>query len=70
MATEKLVPVRKWAEDMLGDYCVSRNTLIKWVNAGKIQPQPIKLGREFFCSPDARYIDPAAERITRMANGC
>jgi|GEM_PF-1241411 len=65
----KLVPVSVWAEMMFGEYAPGRKTLLNWAHNGKILPVPVKMGRQYFCSPEARYIDPRAERISRMVNG-
>ncbi|WP_426196215.1 excisionase [Massilia sp. DWR3-1-1] len=32
------------------------NTLIKWVHDGRIQPQPVKIGRAWQVRPHAEYI--------------
>lgn len=62
----KLVPIAVWAEMVFGEYAPHRNTLRSWVQNGKILPLPVKVGRRFFCSPDARYFDPVVERINRI----
>jgi len=65
----KLIPVAVWAEMVFGDYAPHPNTLRSWVRNGKILPVPVKVGHRYFCSPEARYIDPRAERISRMIKG-
>jgi hypothetical protein len=61
----KLIPVWLWAEQTFGEFAPAKNTLRAWCRNGKILPVPRKVGREFFCSPDARYVDPYAERLER-----
>lgn len=65
----QLIPVRSWASRVFGDHQPHRNTLLNWIKNGRIRPLPRKIGREYFCRPDAEYIDPVAERIERMVNG-
>jgi hypothetical protein len=62
----KLIPVSAWAEDVFGEYAPHPNTLRNWIRNGKILPVPVKVGHQYFCSPDARYFDPVAEKIQRM----
>jgi hypothetical protein len=71
IATEhpKLIPVHVWAKQMFGEYAPHRHTLRNWVNAGKIYPMPVKVGRSYFCCPDAEYFDPAVQEVKRMAGG-
>lgn len=66
----KLIPLSVWAEETFGEYAPHRHTLRNWVNNGKIRPVPIKIGRSYFVSPNARYIDPVAEELQRMIDGC
>ncbi|WP_196798358.1 excisionase [Burkholderia territorii] len=65
----KLIPLSVWAEEMFGEHMPHRHTLRNWVNNGKNRPVPIKVGRSYFVSPDARYVDPVAEEIQRMIDG-
>jgi hypothetical protein len=65
----QLIPVRKWATNVFGDHSPHPNTLLNWIRNGKIAPIPIKVGHQYFCVPDARYVDPVADRINRMAHG-
>ncbi|WP_322008271.1 excisionase [Paraburkholderia tropica] len=65
----RLIPLAVWAELVFGEHQPHRNTLASWVRNGKIVPMPVKVGRQYFCSPDARYYDPTAERINRMVGG-
>jgi len=53
----KYVPLTVWAELMFGEHAPHRNTLMRWVNDGRIYPLPKKIGRTWFCTPDADYID-------------
>lgn len=52
----KLLPIRAWAMKMFGDYAPHPNTISKWVSNGNINPPPIKIGRGYFVSPDAKYV--------------
>lgn len=54
----KLIPVTVWAEMMFGEYAPHRNTLANWVRNGKIAPLPVKVGRQYFCSPDCPLSRP------------
>jgi hypothetical protein len=65
----KLIPLWLWAEQTFGEFGPAKNTLRSWCRNGKILPVPRKVGREYFCSPDARYVDPHAERIERIVGG-
>ena len=65
----KLIPVTVWAEIVFGEYAPHPNTLRSWVRNGKVLPVPVKVGHRYFCSPNARYIDPRAERISKMIKG-
>lgn len=63
----KLVPVSVWAVEVFGEHAPHPNTLRRWIQNAKIVPYPVLVGRRYFCSPDARYFDPVAEKINRMA---
>jgi predicted site-specific integrase-resolvase len=65
----QLIPLRTWAEAVFGEHRPHANTLLNWIKNGKIRPVPRKVGREYFCRPDAEYVDPVAERIERMIGG-
>jgi hypothetical protein len=51
----KYVPLTIWAQLMFGEYSPHVNTLRRWVNDGRIQPQPKKMGRYWFVRVDAEY---------------
>jgi len=65
----QLIPVSNWAETIFGERKPHQNTLLNWIKNGRIRPVPKKVGREYFCRPDAEYIDPVAEKIERMTGG-
>ncbi|WP_366146085.1 excisionase [Paraburkholderia sp.] len=65
----QLIPVRTWAEGMFGERVPHANTLLNWIKNGKIRPLPRKVGRQYFCRPDAEYVDPRVDRIERMSRG-
>lgn len=65
----RLIPLQVWAIETFGAHAPHRHTLRNWVTNGKIRPVPVKVGRSYFVSPDARYVDPVAEEIQRMIDG-
>jgi predicted site-specific integrase-resolvase len=65
----QLIPVRTWAEAIFGERVPHQNTLLNWIKHGKIRPAPKKVGRQYFCRPDAEYVDPVSEKIERMIRG-
>lgn len=69
MMAAQLIPLRTWAETLFGEHMPHRHTLRNWVVNGKIWPMPTKVGRSYFCRPDARYIDPIADRANGIKNG-
>jgi predicted site-specific integrase-resolvase len=50
------VPLQEWAKLLMGEHAPHNNTLLRWVHEGRIQPQPVKIGRKWFVRPDAEYI--------------
>jgi hypothetical protein len=52
----RYVPLAIWAHLMFGEYSPHVNTLRRWVNDGRIQPQPRKMGRYWFVKVDAEYV--------------
>lgn len=67
--TARLIPVAAWADAVFGEHRPHQNTLLNWIKAGRIRPVPRKVGRGYFCRPDAEYVDPVAEKIERMTSG-
>ncbi len=65
----KLIPLSVWAEETFGEYAPSANTLRNWVKQAKIFPIPAKIGRKYFVSPDAEYVDAHLQKIRRMVSG-
>jgi predicted site-specific integrase-resolvase len=65
----QLIPVRTWAEAVFGERVPHANTLLNWIKNGKISPVPKKVGRQYFCRPDAEYVDPNADKINRISSG-
>jgi hypothetical protein len=53
----KPIPLKLWGNRVRGDYPPSLKTLYRWANAGKIYPRPTKIGRDWFVSEKAIYID-------------
>ncbi|WP_425273766.1 excisionase [Paraburkholderia unamae] len=64
-----------WASSIFGEHCPCRKTLYTWITEGNIAPLPQKIGRSYFCQPDARYVStkrPQRRResaIKRMIDG-
>lgn len=52
---KSLVPIMAWAEAAFPSKAPHRNTLRKWVHEGRIHPQPEKVGKNWFVSPNAEY---------------
>jgi hypothetical protein len=52
----KYVPLGVWAQLMFGEHAPHVNTLRAWVRDGRIQPQPRKMGRQWFVKVDAEYV--------------
>lgn len=65
----RVITLYKWAESVFGEKPPHRHTLWKWIAEGKIRPIPKKIGRAYFCTPDAEYIDPYAEKRERILSG-
>lgn len=65
----QLIPLANWAESIFGEHRPHPNTLLNWIKNGRIRPIPKKVGRGYFCRPDAEYVDPNAEKIQRLING-
>lgn len=67
--TAQLVPVSTWAASIFGEHKPHANTLLNWIHGGKIAPAPTKVGRRYFCAPNARYVDKVADDVQRMIDG-
>lgn len=68
----RLIPVSEWAAEVFGAHKPHRTTLARWIENGLIRPMPRKVGRTYFCPPNAEYIDPRADKmdlIERISNG-
>jgi hypothetical protein len=65
----QLIPVRSWAAAVFGDHAPHPYTLLNWIKSGRIRPVPRKVGRQYFCRPDAEYVDPQVEELERMIDG-
>lgn len=51
----RLVPLAEWAKIVFGDHAPHPNTLHRWTHEGRIYPQPKKVGKNWFVSPQAEY---------------
>lgn len=52
---KRLIPIMTWAELVFPKKAPHRNTLRRWANEGRIYPQPEKVGKNWFVSPNAEY---------------
>lgn len=55
-APPRYVPLSVWSTAVFGEFSPHKNTLLRWVNDGRIQPQPKKIGRLWWVTPDAEYV--------------
>lgn len=53
----KLITLEAWATATYGEDSPHINTLRRWARDAHIYPKPIKHGRTYFVTPDARYVD-------------
>ncbi len=53
----KLMPLEAWGAATYGESAPHINTLRRWARDAHIYPKPIKHGRTYFVTPDARYVD-------------
>lgn len=51
----RYVTLTEWATAMFSKV-PHNNTLLRWVHEGRIQPQPKKVGREWWVRPTAEYV--------------
>jgi len=52
----RYLPLLVWGELLLGEHAPGENTLRRWVHDGRIQPQPVKIGKSWCVRKDAAYI--------------
>jgi len=64
-----MITLYKWAEAVFGEKQPHRQTLWKWIADGRIRPIPKKVGRAYYCTPDAEYIDPVAKKLEEIYSG-
>jgi len=50
----RYMTLHQWAGAMFAK-APHKNTLLRWVHEGRIQPQPEKIGRLWFVKPSAVY---------------
>lgn len=65
----RMITLYKWAEAVFGENQPHRQTLWKWIADGRIRPIPKKVGRAYYCTPDAEYIDPVAKKLEEIYSG-
>lgn len=53
--TTRYITLTEWAASQFSRV-PHYNTLIKWVHDGRIQPQPVKIGRAWQVRPHAEYV--------------
>jgi predicted site-specific integrase-resolvase len=51
-----LLPLADWAKLLLGDHAPCVGTLRKWAREGRINPQPVKMGKLYVVERHARYL--------------
>lgn len=54
-ATTRYITLNEWAASQFSRV-PHYNTLIRWANEGRIQPQPVKIGRAWQVRPHAEYV--------------
>jgi hypothetical protein len=52
----RYIPLTVWGTLLLGEHAPHENTLRRWVHDGRIQPQPVKIGKSWCVRKDAAYI--------------
>lgn len=52
--TPRYITLQEWAVIMFSKV-PHNNTLLRWANEGRIQPQPKKIGRVWRVKPNAEY---------------
>jgi hypothetical protein len=53
---KQLIPIRAWAESIFPKpHTPCKNTLLRWTHTGRINPQPEKVGKNWYVSPSAEY---------------
>ena len=57
MSEKKLILLEEWGKAHF-DPAPSLWTLRAMVRAGKISPQPVKVGKAYYVEPNARVVDP------------
>lgn len=65
MTQPRFITLAAWLEANYGT-AVKIATARAWITAGKIQPTPQKIGREYFVEPAARYTEPAKRNRMRL----
>jgi hypothetical protein len=53
----RYLTLRDWAASLFGENTPHANTLLRWVHEGRIQPQPKKMGRRWWVTPTAEYVE-------------
>lgn len=50
----RFITLQEWAESMFSTV-PHRNTLLRWIHEGRIQPQPMKIGKGYQVKREAEY---------------
>jgi hypothetical protein len=53
----RLVPLAVWAGIVFGVHAPHKNTLLRWVHDGRIQPRARKISRIWWVTPNAEYVE-------------
>jgi hypothetical protein len=56
-APPRLVPLAVWAAMVFGERAPHANTLLRWVHDGRLQPRARKIGRIWWVTPSAEYVE-------------
>ena len=65
----RLITIHEWAREQFGDAAPCEETLRRWARGGRIVPRAQKIGRSYWVSTDARYVDPYSPQVDKMSPG-
>jgi hypothetical protein len=58
-ASPRYLTLQDWAAMLFGENMPHTNTLLRWIHEGRIQPAPKKIGRRWWVTPSAEYVEDA-----------
>ena len=53
----RYILLQDWAAAVFGETAPHQNTLLRWVHEGRIQPAARKIGRRWWVTPTADYVE-------------